>query len=522
MENEKFKKKLLIWTVVYALLFLAIILIANLGKINAWLTDALRLLRPLLIGLILAYLCNPFFRLFERRVLYKLRPPSLRRALSLILTYLSVLLIIASVFLLIIPQLIESIKDFSSNYSALVSSAIAQFNASIDAINGFVTNLIGKTDILKPIEEATMWEKLNRLLGESGTALLESLKSINIKPLTEVIGNALSAVTDTIFGIFISGYLLSTKEKRYAQVMKVRRALFGDNVNAAITRFCTVADRSFGGFLEGKIIDSLIIGVLTYAIISIFKIPYAPLIATFVGLTNVVPIVGPFVGAIPTAVILLLTAPSKVIPFLIIILIIQQLDGNVIGPKILGSNTGISSLCVVIAIATMGALWGFAGMILGVPLFATVLELASEFFVTRLQKKGLPSGLENYYAPDITVDPTKGNDQSTDKFAQRLERNALRIDARLQEGEQISKKDRFLHWLHRILRRHNVISELSDESLVRFSADEAALAAQKAALLYAAVAETPAASATQESNATQVETAESVEAVSADDGTKGA
>jgi len=137
VENEKFKKKLLIWTVVYALLFMAIILIANLGKINEWLTGVLRLLRPLLIGLVLAYLCNPFFRLFERRVLYKLRPPSLRRTLSLVLTYLSVLLIIASVFLLIIPQLIESIKDFSSNYSTLVSSAIAQFNGVIDAINGF-------------------------------------------------------------------------------------------------------------------------------------------------------------------------------------------------------------------------------------------------------------------------------------------------------------------------------------------------------------------------------------------------
>ena len=290
-------------------------------------------------------------------------------------------------------------------------------------------------------------------------------------------------LADTLFGFFISLYLLSTKEKRYAQVMKLRRALFGNAVNQKITDFCRVADRSFGGFIEGKLLDSLIIGVLTYVIISIFQIPYALLIAAFVGVTNIVPIIGPILGAIPTSFILLLTAPAKVIPFLIIIVVIQQLDGNVIGPKILGNNTGVSSLCVVIAIATMGSLWGLVGMILGVPLFATVLELVDELAVEKLQKKGMPSGLENYYAGDTVVDPEKNVYSTTDKIVQRLERHALRIEKKLNRGEALTRKERYLMWCYRMAHKYHIVNELSDEGQARFAAEDAAHDAETAATL---------------------------------------
>ena len=177
--------------------------------------------------------------------------------------------------------------------------------------------------------------------------------------------------------------------------MRLRRALFSDEANAQITRFCGIADRSFGGFLEGKLIDSAIIGVLVYIALSIFKVPYAILIATIVGITDIVPVVGPFIGVIPSAVIILLTDPIKVIPFLLCILIVQQIDGNIIAPKILGENTGVSSLCVMIAITVMGAIWGLAGMVLGVPLFATVIELTNEFLNKRLQDKGLSTEIDD-------------------------------------------------------------------------------------------------------------------------------
>jgi hypothetical protein len=133
--------------------------------------------------------------------------------------------------------------------------------------------------------------------------------------------------------------------------------------------------------------------------ISIFQVPYAILIAAVVAVTDIIPVVGPFIGIVPAAVIILLTDPPKLIPFLLIILLIQQVEGNIISPKILGEQTGISSLCVIIAISVMGAIWGFAGMILGVPLFATVIELISDYLDGRLRKKGLPVQTE-YYATD--------------------------------------------------------------------------------------------------------------------------
>ena len=469
--------------IVYAILFLAVMLMINLEAVNEWLAGVLRLLRPILIGLALAYLLNPFFRFFERKLFVKLRPMGARRTVSLIMTYVTFFLIIALVLLLIIPQLIESIVEFASEYDRHISSAITQYNKLVEGINGFFEHFTHKPHSFAYLDMQTMQQAVSNLFGTNISSLLESLSKINVKPITDVIGNAVSLLADTLFGFFVSLYLLSTKEKRYAQVMKLRRALFGNAVNQGITDFCRVADRSFGGFIEGKLLDSLIIGVLTYVIISIFQIPYALLIAAFVGVTNIIPVIGPILGAIPTSFILLLTAPAKVIPFLIIIVAIQQLDGNVIGPKILGNNTGVSSLCVVIAIATMGSLWGFIGMILGVPLFATVLELVDQHAVEKLQKKGMPSGLENYYAGDTIVDPTKNAYSTTDKTVQMLERQALRIEQKQNRGEELTRKERYLMWCYRMAHKYHVVNELSDEGQARFAAENAAHDAEIAANL---------------------------------------
>ncbi|MBQ8213970.1 MAG: AI-2E family transporter [Clostridia bacterium] len=482
-ERNRSRKLFIRGIVIYSLLVIGILLIINLDAVNSWLAGVLRLLRPILIGLAVAYLCNPMVRFYERRLLLNLRPQGVRRTVSLILTYLTLLLIIALVLLLIVPQLIESIVDFAKEYDRHVSSAIAQYNKLVESINGFIGSFTDRPHFFAYLNEQTMRQTVSDWFGTDIPQLLGSLSKFNVKPITVVLGNAFSLLADTLFGFFISLYLLSTKEKRYAQVMKLRRALFGNAVNQKITDFCRVADRSFGGFIEGKLLDSLIIGVLTYVIISIFQIPYALLIAAFVGVTNIVPIIGPILGAIPTSFILLLTDPAKVIPVLIIIVVIQQLDGNVIGPKILGNNTGVSSLCVVIAIATMGSLWGLVGMILGVPLFATVLELVDELAVEKLQKKGMPSGLENYYAGDTVVDPEKNVYSTTDKIVQRLERHALRIEKKLNRGEALTRKERYLMWCYRMAHKYHIVNELSDEGQARFAAEDAAHDAETAATL---------------------------------------
>lgn len=472
-EKKILKTRLFKGAVIYAILFLTIITIANITVINETLDRFMTILRPVLIGLVIAYLCNPFFRFFEAKVFSKLTPSALRRAVSLICTYLSVLLIILLLLALILPQLANSIGDFLQNYEAYSASAVLQINKGINRLNALIGQVTQSENTVPPLEASAL----------SGW-IMDRIKSIDVQtlvnsqnvlaPITNTISNAFSAVTDTIFGLFISIYLLSTKEKRYRQIMKLRNALFSDRINGRITKLCQIADRSFGKFLEGKIIDSLIIGVLAYIVIAILEIPYAILIATFIGITNIIPVIGPFIGAIPTAFIILLADSTKVIPFLIVVIILQQIDGNIIGPKILGNNTGVSSLCVIISIATMSALWGLLGALLAVPLFATVLELSDLYIAERLQKKGLPSGLESYYPAGVDIDPVKDVRSSSNKTIDKLEKRVLSIQKKQKENPEIelSRKDRISIKLYELAYKFHVLSDVSDETYRNVSTEQ--------------------------------------------------
>lgn len=469
-EKNIFKTRLFKGAVIYALLFIFIITTANITTINSWLGRLMTILRPVWIGLAIAYLCNPFFRFFEQKVFPRLRPSGLRRALSLICTYLSVILIIVLLLALILPQLVSSIGDLLKNYESYSASAILQVNKLIDRINNFAEQITKTSSFLPHLEPAVFsGEIANWISGLDVQTLLDSQNELS--PITNTLSNALSAVTDSIFGVFISIYLLSTKEKRYRQVMKLRNALFSDKVNGRITKLCQIADHSFGKFLEGKIIDSMIIGVLAYIVISILDIPYAILIASFIGITNIIPVIGPLIGAIPTSFIILLADPSKVIPFLIVVIVLQQFDGNVIGPKILGNNTGVSSLCVIISIATMSSLWGLLGALLGVPLFATVLELSDLYITERLQKKGLPSGLESYYPAGTDVDPVKDMSTTTNKTILKLEKKVLFIRRKLAEAPDtaLTRREKFDMKLYALAYRFHVVFDVSDETYRQFS-----------------------------------------------------
>jgi predicted PurR-regulated permease PerM len=389
------------------LTILLVFLILHLDRINNWLDYLAYLLRPLLVGLVLAYLCNPIFRMFEHKLFFNVRPHGFRRMLSLLFTYLVLFLIFFTLIMLIVPQLVASILDFFTNYEGFLKNALENVNGVIAMINeSFSANI-------SPLAYEEISKQINQFLTNIDLqGFLNNLVNLsNITTLWTMLNEIFGILIDVIFGLFISFYILNSKEKRYAQVMRLRRAVFSDAVNQRITDVCTVADRSFGGFLRGKILDSTIVGILVYIIISIMQVPYAVLIAVIIGITDIVPVIGPFIGVIPSAVIIFLTDPIKVIPFLLCILIVQQIDGNILAPKILGDNTGVSSLCVMIAITVMGAIWGLAGMVLGVPLFATVLELTDRYLKKRLEEKGLPSDTEQYYetssAPSEKESPRK-------------------------------------------------------------------------------------------------------------------
>ena len=315
-------------------------------------------------------------------------------------------------------------------------------------------------------------------LGNTLSGILtERIGFSNASRIWQFLSGTAVVLKNLLFGIFLSIYFLASKEKRYAQVMKARRALFNDEVNRRITRICTVADRSFGGFLRGKILESLIVGVLVYLACLIFRIPYPLLMAAIVGITDFVPVIGLFVGIIPTSLIILLTDPVKVIFFLLSILVIHQVDRHFIMPRTLGKQTGVSSLCVVIAIILMGSLFGLPGMLIGVPLFATILELLDIFLEKRLKARGLSGDSEHFYSgeiylPDLPELPEAENPEEIRE--EPLDEKYSRPANETGTGD-LSLWERIQLRTFRLARKHHLYSDFSEETLARFAEEENAV-----------------------------------------------
>ncbi len=469
--NETSKnKKLALGILVYAVLFLVLLVITNIAPFQAFIGSVFRVLRPLLIGLVLAYLLNPFFRFFERKLFYKVRPHGFRRCLALIFTYLVLVAVFAVLILLIVPQLADSILNFIDNSNAYLTKALDAANGLIATLNNTLPSKPDGHGVIPPLQLESIKQSVTNLLNSvkiDGDTWLALLNAETVGAVVAVFENILVLAGDVLLGFFISLYLLASKEKRYAQVMRWRQAFLSDNINNYITKVCTTADRSFGGFLRGKILDSSIVGILVFISISILGVPYAVLIAVIVAITDIVPVIGPFIGVIPSAVIILLTDPTKVIPFVLCILVIQQIDGNIIAPKILGENTGVSSLCVMISITTLGSLWGLVGMILGVPLFATVLELVGEFLDNRLRKKGLSTATEDYYTAELAGEEKSGDGSILAKLQKKADDT--------QAAPEHSGTGTLTDYEHRALAtytlalRHDLFNNPSEEALAAFS-----------------------------------------------------
>ena len=447
------KKKYFLPICVLMVGILVLFLILHLERINLWLGYWMYVLRAPLIGLVIAYLCNPIFRMFERKCFVKINAYSFRRLLSLICTYLVLLLILVTLVLLIVPQLVASILDFLGSYESYLQTAVS-------GINDFLTFANNSFSLNVPLlQHSAIQSSITEFLSnlELQSFLEGMLTYSNLTKLFAAIGDAFFTFMDVILGLFISFYLLNYKEKHYAQVMRFRKAIFSDSFNEHITAICSVADKSFGGFFRGKLLDSTLVGILVYIIISIMNVPYSLLIAVVIGITDIVPVVGPFVGVIPSAVIILLTDPIKVIPFLLCILIVQQIDGNIIAPKILGDNTGVSSLCVMIAITIMGAIWGLVGMVLGVPLFATILELGSRYLDKRIRQKKIDErekiGIDEDTAPN--------------------EAYTAKPNITISGTGSFTTEEEHLLTAYRLAKKHNIQNDTDNEAIAEFAKEYA-------------------------------------------------
>lgn len=385
--NEKYTTVSAYTVLTFVVCMLIFALVFNFTAIGGWISAIFKAVAPLIWGLILAYLLNPVMMWIEKRLkkyTEKSKPrPKLNRILSVIVTMIVFVAILTALCSIIVPQVIDSLMGiignlgtYFNNIEQWVNGILAKYPEILSAINSQIKN----------IEKAVM-EAVNQVMPQ----ISDIIKKITDGTLTFIL-----AIKDFIIGIIVSVYFLFDKEHFQAQLKKIVYAFFPQRASSGVLRVCTQVNTSISGFVSGKIVDSIIIGCLCFICMTVMKLDFTVLISVIVGITNVIPFFGPFIGAIPSAILLLVSTPKQVIPFLIMIFIVQQLDGNIIGPKILGQSIGISAFWVLFAILVGGGLFGFAGMILGVPIFAVVYSLISELIEYLLEKKSMPTATSEY------------------------------------------------------------------------------------------------------------------------------
>ncbi|MBQ9802435.1 MAG: AI-2E family transporter, partial [Clostridia bacterium] len=388
-EKPKRRRNALLWVLVG--IFIVLIL-ANLDAILKPIKTLNSILTPIAIGLVLAYLCSPILRFFEIKVYFRLKRTA-NRAFSMISTYLVVLLLLAGVVWLIIPQLSASINDFRINGLYYISRLINSLNAFIAALP---FDLPAGTENILSLEQLLTW----------AMNLMEQYGSNIVGGVGNLAGGALTAAKNIIIGIFVSIYVLFSKDRLKAGCRRVAHAFLSENSEKLLFYYTKQAHRKFGGFIVGKMVDSIMVGVTCAIFFTIFNIPYPILIAVIIGITDFIPFFGPFLGAIPSGVIIFITDPSKFILFVVLILVVQQIDGNLLAPLILGDHTGLSSLGVLVAITVMGGLLGFVGMLIGVPVFALLMTILDDVIKHRLHCKNAPTDLYSYYPADAFIRPS--------------------------------------------------------------------------------------------------------------------
>lgn len=365
---------------------LAYVLLQNFSAITTFIGGIFTLISPFLWGIALAYLLSLMMYWLERKVFKKIERKRLKRALSLTLTFVIAISIVVGFFFAVIPQLVSSISTLVTNISGYLDN-------SEESVMGWAEKIgISRTTIHAIFGS---WEEIITTVTDWVKTLIPGILDAGIKVGSGIFRMGIS--------IFVAIYVLIDIERLKRQVKIVSLALFGEKRYEKLDYVRMKCHKAFGGFLVGKIIDSTIIGVICFIWMTIFKWPYAPLISVIVGITNIIPTFGPFIGAIPSIFIIFIVDPLTALWFGIFILVLQQIDGNIIGPYILGDTLGLSALWILFSVVTFGSLWGLTGMLIGVPLFAVVYDLFGEFVFKRLRKKGIdPDSLRAVEEPPTT------------------------------------------------------------------------------------------------------------------------
>ena len=403
----KWDKKYLYWGITAfcviacaILFFMALNYISAVGKA---IKAIIKILSPFIWGLVITYLLAPLMRTMEKNAFLPLFGrifkrsgknwgQKLARGISVFISEVVLLAVMAALIYLIIPQLYNSLEMIVQNSGTYITN---------------VTDWI--TKLLEDYPEIEQYA--SEVLGTVNTNLMGWLKDTVLPQLGNFVSNftagvyyVIMGVYNLVIGIIVSVYILGNIEGFSANSKRLLYSVFPVDTAEKIREGIAFTDRTFMGFINGKLLDSAIIGLICYVVCSILNMPYALLVSVIVGITNIIPFFGPFIGAVPSAIIILMVSPIKCLIFIVFIIILQQVDGNIIGPKILGSSIGINGFWVMFSIIFGAGLFGFWGMLLGVPVFVVIYTIINNRIVRKLKESDLPWETADYQNMDH-IDP---------------------------------------------------------------------------------------------------------------------
>jgi len=467
---KKWKKKDKTFQI-FALVMLGIVLviglvfaILNLSKFVEFVKGIFATLLPFIYGFVIAYLCNPIYKKLYKHVFKfcerKKPHPKLRKGLSILSAFIVFLGVLTLILYAIIPQIVHAVNPDS-------------INKYIDIFSDFTYQTIDKISDLINIDADTIQSTLKTEIENFGNEFLAKTDFVGI--ITNLGKEIVTHLFALIVGLILAIYFLIYKETITSKLKRLLCAVFKRDHYEKILHFARYTDKTFGRYIIGALLDSILVGVVVFLILAIIKFPFAPLIGVIVGVTNIIPFFGPFIGAIPSAVLVLLGSISetgdatqsiiRVLIFVVIILVVQQIDGNIIAPHIQGTATGLSPIGVIFAVTICSDLFGFIGMVIGVPLFAVIAYILSYLIEKRLKNKKLPTNISCYRARDIFTD---------EGFIKA--KNAMEAQERANRNEAVEKAKAEKKITEKEIKE--VENRIVDE-IINVAADETVLKAEK-------------------------------------------
>lgn len=327
----------------------------------------LDILSPFAWGVVLAYILDIPTRFFAQKLFKG------KRGLAVVLSYILMFGVVGLLLSLVVPQLASSVSSFVGKLSA--------YEADIQNALIWVQQTFG-------IDTATL-EQYVEEVTDAVTKWFSTVSGEAAQAAANAAAGVAGAAMDSFVTLAVSIYLLTGKEMLLHALRTCLRAALPPRRVGSVFSVCAMANRTFSGYIGGQLLDALLVGFETFFLMSLFRLDYAPLIAVLVGVTNIIPVLGPFIGAVPGAVILLLESPLQAVEFVLIILVVQQVDGNFIAPRILGGATGLPGLGVLLAIIVGGSLFGIPGMVIGVPTLAVIVTLIKQAVGAGLTARGI-------------------------------------------------------------------------------------------------------------------------------------